>query len=224
MGERLTKDDIIRALLDASFFCSAGATSLKDVADRLGIKKASLYNHFASRDDLIRQAMASCAEYIEAITFAPADILGIARKYPAETVLKGIVNRYFRMHEKMPLFQIYTFIESQKYFSKDAADIIDAQNSKLIAQTDSVLEALRSVQKIAVPQERIHGTSICFCAAVREFLNQYLMERKSIVAANPDSGEGQLFAPPPDGHGLERVDAYIGTFAALLKGGAIPRP
>ncbi|HBG66201.1 MAG TPA: hypothetical protein DDW78_06990 [Treponema sp.] len=217
MSERITKDDIIRALLDASFFCSAGATSLKDVADRLGIKKASLYNHFASRDDLFRQATASCAEYIDAITFAPPDIQGVAKKYPAETVLKGIVNRYFRMHEKTPLFQIYTFVESQKYFSKEAADIVSAENSKLIAQTDAVLEALRAAQKITLPKERVHGTSVCFCAAVRDFLNQYLMERKVIVAANPDSGEGQLFAPPPDGHGLEQVNACIGSFAALLK-------
>ena len=38
MGKRLSQEDIIRALLDTAFFKSAGATSLADIADKLGIK------------------------------------------------------------------------------------------------------------------------------------------------------------------------------------------
>lgn len=120
MGLKVTKDDIIRALLDESFMRSTGSTSLKDIADKVGIKKASLYNHFESREDLVKQTFASCSEYLAAVTFTPKDIDAVSKKYPPEVVLKGIVNRYFKMHEKTPLFQIYTFVESQKYFCKEA--------------------------------------------------------------------------------------------------------
>lgn len=218
MGERLTKDSIIRALLDASFFYSTGATSLKDISDKLGIKKASLYNHFESRDDLIKHTIISCAEYVKAISFIPKDIDAVAKKYSAEVVLKAIVNRYLKMHEKKPLFQIYTFIESQKYFSAEVRDIVKLQTERLTSQTIIAFKALRNANKINIPQEKIKGVAQWFACGTQELLNEYLLERKSIIAKYPDSGEGLLFAPPPDGNALSIADSYIENFAALLKG------
>ena len=106
MGEKITSDKVIRAFLDAAFMRSEGGTSLADISDILKIKKASLYNHFENRDDIVEKTLDSCSDYLGAITFIPNDIASVAKKYPAETVLKGIVSRYVKMHEKSPLFQI----------------------------------------------------------------------------------------------------------------------
>ena len=217
MGAKISKENIIRALLDASFFYSAGATSLKDVADRLGIKKASLYNHFDSREDLIKQTLASCADYIQAITFTPKDIEAVAKQYPPATVFKGIVNRFFKMHEKAPLFQIYTFVESQKYFSEDAATIIKEENAKISTQTLDVLTALHTLGKITLPKRQLAGAATWFCAGIKDLLNIYLLERKAIVVNNPDSGEGQLFSLPEDGSGLEKVGVFVDNFVNIIK-------
>ena len=142
MSEKITKESIIKSLLDTAFYKSAGGTSLSDIAESLGIKKASLYNHFESRSDIIERATSSCAEYLKSISFIPAEIENVAKKYPVETVLKGIVSRYVKMHEKAPLFQIYTFVESQKYFDIKTAQIIKEENEKLESQTEIVLECL----------------------------------------------------------------------------------
>lgn len=217
MGSKVSKDDIIRALLDTAFFRSTGATSLKDVAEKIGIKKASLYNHFESREDIIQQTMASCREYVEAITFTPKDIDTVTKKYPADIVFKGIVNRYFKMHEKAPLFQIYTFLESQKYFVKEATDIIKAENKKIILQTEQVLKALIQNRKITIEENRIHDLAVWFCSGMKELLNLYLLGKKIIVVNNPDSGEGQLFSLPADETALEKVDTYIDSFINVLK-------
>ena len=135
MSEKLTKDTIIKAVLDTAFARSTGATSLADIANTLHIKKASLYNHFNNRQDLIEQTIASCREYVSEISFIPENIDAVAKKYTAEAVLKGLVDRYFKMHEKSPLFQIYTFIESEKYFTPEAADIVRMQKQSLVTQT-----------------------------------------------------------------------------------------
>lgn len=130
MSEKITKESIIKSLLDTAFYKSAGGTSLSDIAESLGIKKASLYNHFESRSDIIEQTTSSCAEYLKSISFIPAEIENVAKKYPVETVLKGIVSRYVKMHEKAPLFQIYTFVESQKYFDiKTARQVLSIISS-----------------------------------------------------------------------------------------------
>ncbi|MBR1912491.1 MAG: TetR/AcrR family transcriptional regulator [Treponema sp.] len=216
MGAKVSKDDIIRALLDTAFFRSTGATSLKDIAEKIGIKKASLYNHFESRDDIIKQTMDSCREYVEAIMFTPRDIDSVTKKYPPDIVFKGIINRYFKMHEKTPLFQIYTFLESQKYFSQDAVDIIKGENRKIIAQTIQVLKALKANGRISIDMKQIDSAAVWFCSGMKELLNLYLLDKKKIVVNNPDSGEGQLFSLPADETALEKIDTYIDSFIDLI--------
>ena len=189
MSEKITKENVIKSLLDTAFYKSAGGTSLSDIAESLGIKKASLYNHFESRNDIIEQTTSSCDEYLKSISFIPAEIESVAKKYPVETVLKGIVSRYVKMHEKAPLFQIYTFVESQKYFDIKTAHII---------------------------KEQIPGISKWFCAGINDFLNRRLLERKQAVVQNPKSGEGELFTLQSDDKGIDEINRLVEQFSKLL--------
>src|SRR5574344_1456175 len=217
MSEKLTKDKIIEAVLNSSFYRSTGATSLTDIANELHIKKASLYNHFNNRDDLLAQTTASCAEYIRAITFIPTDVDAIAKKYSPETVLKGIVNRYFKMHEKSPLFQIYTYVESQKYFNAYAAAIVTEEKEKIVHQTEKVLLALADEGKVILTKASAQFAAQWFCSGVNDMLNLYLVERKQVIVKNPASGEGELFTLPADENVFEKVDLFVDQFVTLIK-------
>lgn len=216
MSEKITKESIIKSLLDTAFYKSAGGTSLSDIAESLGIKKASLYNHFESRSNIIEQTTSSCAEYLKSISFIPAEIENVAKKYPVETVLKGIVSRYVKMHEKAPLFQIYTFVESQKYFDIKTAQIIKEENEKLESQTEIVLECLLNLEKIKITKEQIPEISKWFCAGINEFLNRRLLERKQVVVQNPKSGEGELFTLQSDDKGIDEINRLVEQFSRLL--------
>lgn len=216
MSEKITKESVIKSLLDTAFYKSAGGTSLSDIAESLGIKKASLYNHFESRSDIIEQTTSSCAEYLKSISFIPAEIENVAKKYPVETVLKGIVSRYVKMHEKAPLFQIYTFVESQKYFDIKTAQIIKEENEKLESQTEIVLECLLNLEKIKITKEQIPEISKWFCAGINDFLNRRLLERKQVVVQNPKSGEGELFTLQSDDKGIDEINRLVEQFSRLL--------
>lgn len=216
MSEKITKESVIKSLLDTAFYKSAGGTSLSDIAESLGIKKASLYNHFESRSDIIEQTTSSCAEYLKSISFIPAEIENVAKKYPVETVLKGIVSRYVKMHEKAPLFQIYTFVESQKYFDIKTAQIIKEENEKLESQTEIVLECLLNLEKIKITKEQIPGISKWLCAGINDFLNRRLLERKQVVVQNPKSGEGELFTLQSDDKGIDEINRLVEQFSRLL--------
>ena len=82
MAEHVNKDLIIKAFLDCVFYKSTGSTSLSNIADRLHVKKASLYNHFNGRDDIIFQTTQSCSDYIKEINFIPENYESVAEKYP----------------------------------------------------------------------------------------------------------------------------------------------
>jgi AcrR family transcriptional regulator len=217
MARKLSKEEIIRALLDCSFYRSTGATSLADIADKLGVKKASLYNHFESRDAIVSGAIEYCAAYLRTITFMPSDIDSVAQKYPAESVLKGIVNRYFKMHEKLPLFQIYTFVESQKYFFKAAADIVLEEQNKIYLQTRTVLQALEANKKIRIAPQSIPHAALWFSRGITSTLSDYLIPKKQQIMENPATGEGELFSLPSDNHALEEVDRLIDRFTLFIQ-------
>ncbi len=212
-----TKDDIIRALLNASFSRSAGSTSMSDVASYLNMKKASLYNHISGRDQLVSQTVDSCADYIRQITFIPGDYESVCKKYSAQTVLKGITERYFKIHEKDPLFQIYTFIESQKYFDEKAASIVLEEEKVLEQQISLVFTSLADENKLSLTSQKIPGAVRWFCMGLRTLLSDWLLERKKIVMENPVSGEGELFALPQDEGISQKVDSFVAEFISIIQ-------
>lgn len=216
MGKKISREEIIMALVDISFFKSTGATSLSDIADRLGIKKASLYNHFENRDAIVDSAFKFCGDYLAAINFLPPDLNSVSQKYSASSVLKGIVKRYFKMHEKRPLFQIYTFVESQKYFCKAASEIIFTEQKRLEEQTEKLFTALLNNGKIFIPEAYKKSCIQWLCAGIGDLLSKRLMQRKRLVMENPASGEGELFSLPPDDSGLEEIDRLIEDFTRRI--------
>ncbi len=215
MGEKLSNDDIIQALLDLAFYSSAGSSSLGDLASSLGIKKSSLYNHFENREALLQSAVQSCKEYIDSINFIPNDYVNVAKKYPLETVFMGIASRYFKMHEKSPFFQIYTFVQSQKYFSVQAAQIIIEEKEKFISQTMQMLEALREANKISLDGSRFYGISVCFVSALNDLVSDLLLERKRIVLENSIDSKN-LSSLQSDEKSVEKINSFAQNFCKIL--------
>ena len=218
VGEKITKGKIIRAVLDSAFNKSVGGTSLADISERLGIKKASLYNHYESRDAMIEDTVAYCADQMRKTSFIPADMAATAQKYPAETVFKGMVNRWFKLNEKEPLLQVYVFVESEKYFSNQAAAIVTETRNKLIDQTVTALRALSDAQKIRQMDEA--GAKQCaslFVSALRDLLDTYLADKKVQIRSNPETGADTLFAAPNEEPDYGEIDTLVEQFCNLLK-------
>ena len=202
--EKITREKIILAFLESCFEKNAGGTSLSDVAGRLGIKKASLYNHYESRDAMVEDTLRWSGEYMKRTYFIPSDIDAISRKYSAETVMKGIVNRWFKLNEKEPLFQIYSFVESEKYISNAAAEISQESREKLISQTATAFLSLSAAGKIAqITEEKAVQISKMYTGIVMSFLDSYLTDKKIQIRTNPETGEGSLFAPPQEKGNLD---------------------
>ncbi|MFC2282215.1 MAG: TetR/AcrR family transcriptional regulator, partial [Treponema socranskii subsp. buccale] len=107
--KRIDRDKIIQAFLTCAFEKSAGAVSLADIASLLGVNKASLYNHFSSRDAIYEAAIDFCAEYMSGVRFIPESADSLVLLSFSDALAK-IVKQYFRSYEIEPLFQMYAFI------------------------------------------------------------------------------------------------------------------
>lgn len=216
-SEKITHERIIFAFLESSFTKSVGGTSLADIAGKLGIKKASLYNHYNSRDEMLLDTIRYCGEYLKKISFIPSEMDTTAKKYTADTVLKGIVHRWFKMNEREPLFQIYSFIESEKYFSSNVAEIHKEMREKLVSQTIIALNSLVLANKIKqTTPENLSVLANIFTGTMCNFLDSYLVEKKKEIRSNPETGAGELFSVPVMEPDFSQIDKFIEGFCLIL--------
>ena len=173
-----------------------GDTSLNDISNYLSIKKASLYNHFTSKEEMLKAINLYCSDFYLKVNFVSDDELSKAgaSSSQAEKVFKQCSVNYIKKHEVDPLFQIYTFVNSEKYFNKEVLDIYNNQIAKIENQIYLFYKLISSNSENA----ELRRESKLFCNVLMNVLDTYLASRKEIIRQNPESGVGALFALPSD--------------------------
>lgn len=223
--KRIDRDKIINAFLSCAFEKSAGAVSLADIATLLGVNKASLYNHFSSRDEIYDATIDLCAQYMARVQFiaiesdTPISVFlpdGSApgsehrpRAYATfDNALTQIITRYFRSYELEPLFYMYTFIHSNKFFSQKAADAALNETQKIIDGMIA-LAAHYAINNTVWGNAHIHTEqhALFFAHALSAQLSEYIVHKKEMIRLNPESGAGSLFALASDDTALSSVIA-----------------
>ncbi len=206
--KNISQEKIIQAFLASAFDKSAGATSLADVSEGLEIKKASLYNHFESRDAMYAASIAYSAQEVGAVSFLEEKTLESIKggKVAPAAVFKKLITRYFELYENEPLFQIYVFVHSEQYFNLDALKIVEGENNQLCDSIKDMLTAFVAAKKIAKKTEKeLKDIAGEFAAVIIQHRDSYIAARKETVRQNPDSKAGGLFALPTDEAALGRT-------------------
>ena len=206
--KNISQEKIIQAFLASAFDKSAGATSLADVSEGLEIKKASLYNHFESRDAMYAASIAYSAQEVGAVSFLEEKTLESIKggKVAPAAVFKKLITRYFELYENEPLFQIYVFVHSEQYFNLDALKIVEGENNQLCDSLKDMLTAFVAAKKIAKKTEKeLKDIAGELAAVIIQHRDSYIAARKETVRQNPDSKAGGLFALPTDEAALGRT-------------------
>ena len=211
--KNISQEKIIQAFIASAFDKSAGATSLADVSEGLEIKKASLYNHFESRD-----AMYAATQESAAVSFLEEKTLESIKggKVAPAAVFKKLITRYFEFFENEPLFQIYVFVHSEQYFNLDALKIVEGENNQICDSIKDLLSAFAAAKKIAKKTDKeLKDIASEFASVIIQQRDAYIAARKETVRQNPDSKAGGLFALSTDeaalGRTLKLVEAMLKT-------------
>jgi AcrR family transcriptional regulator len=151
-GEMTTKERIFEAALDLAAQKGFDAVSVREIAETVGIKKASLYSHFSSKDELLEQIF----EYpmTALMNMAPQGMES------EQMIVSMGVNGYMKMASgvfnqwitspkmekvwRVICIELYHDKRIKKFFEKFTGDTIDFWRSnfsimmkhKLIKQTD----------------------------------------------------------------------------------------
>jgi AcrR family transcriptional regulator len=114
----LTKEKIIEKALDLFAHKGYEGTSMEDIAQEVGIKKASLYSHYAGKEIILREVFGKVLkEYSEYLN-------SLIMKYAGDSIkerLFGIFYNYvlYFMDEKMMNFWIKIYLSPPDFIKKE---------------------------------------------------------------------------------------------------------
>jgi|SRR5574344_1096819 hypothetical protein len=195
--KNISKEKIIQAFLMAAFEKSAGGISLTDVAENLQIKKASLYNHFEGKDAMYNSTIEYCGNELSKVSFLmDKTIYSIKNnKIGLTSLFKKLITRYINIFEMEPLFQIYVFINTEKYFNINAMNVVQNEYKKFKDEINQILQSYQDTNKISKMSNKVLSDySDGITSIINQKMDFYLFNRKEEIRQNPESGVGSLFA------------------------------
>lgn len=109
------KKEIILATLELAAEHGLGTVSMKQIADRVGITKASLYNHFASRDEIVDTMYAYLRdEAKKSIGIGEVDCDLLTNNRSLNEILTEAVSTYKRICLSPQMYSFYKIIWKEK--------------------------------------------------------------------------------------------------------------
>lgn len=144
-----TKEKVILAMLDLAAKNGLKSLSMSQIAEKVGIRKPSLYNHFSSKEELIRSAY----EYIREKSKEPLGDSSIdtrMKEKSAYEILCGAVLNYKAMVKNKNLMKFYKVIYSERTTDKNATEIVYDETQKMINATKTLLTYLARENKLSI--------------------------------------------------------------------------
>ena len=137
------KKQIIMATLELAANKGLGNVSMNMIADKVGIKKPSLYNHFASKEELVEAMYQFLREEAKKNANVGAiDYTVIFAGKSALEILRMMVGGYFHMNQQEHMLNFYKVIYSERNIQPMAAKILAEETEKMIIATKQLFYAM----------------------------------------------------------------------------------
>lgn len=137
------KEEIVLATLELAAKKGLANVSMSMIADKIGIKKPSLYKHFASKDEIVEamyQLLRKQAK--EKANIKPIDYSTFFADKTALEVLQTVVQGYIRMNHQEQMLDFYKVIYSERSIQPMAARIVAEETEKMIIATKQLFYAM----------------------------------------------------------------------------------
>ena len=137
------KEEIIYAALELASEQGLGSVTLSQIADRVGIRKPSLYNHFASKEELVGAMYTHLRETARALNGEPpADPAAMFAGRSLEEILLFTVERYMSFVCNKDMLRFFKVLYSERSTSPAAAQIMLEETEQMLRTVKSLFYAL----------------------------------------------------------------------------------
>jgi AcrR family transcriptional regulator len=145
------KEEIILVTLELAAANGLSNVSMAQIAEKMGIQKPSLYNHFRSKEDII----AAMYQYLrekskEQLSLADIDYGEFIKDKSLEEALTQSVSNYSSMSTQGKMLSFYKVIYSERAVNPTAARIMAEETKRMISATKNLFYALQVHKKICI--------------------------------------------------------------------------
>lgn len=167
------REEIILAALELAAENGLSNVSMSQIAEKLGIRKPSLYNHFKSKEEII----SAMYQYLrdrskEQLSLSDIDYGEFVKDKSMEEALTCAVSNYGKICMENKMFTFYKVIYSERAVNSTAAEIMAEETKRMISATKNLFYALRVHQKIHV--DNIDMASISFAMTIHALMDYQL--------------------------------------------------
>ena len=137
------KEEIVLVTLELAAQKGLANVSMSMIANKVGIKKPSLYKHFASKEEIV-DAM---YEYLrkqakEKANIKPIDYSTFFEGKTVYEILQSVVRGYIQMNHQEKMLNFYKVIYSERSLNPMAAKIVAEETDKMIIATKQLFYAM----------------------------------------------------------------------------------
>jgi AcrR family transcriptional regulator len=160
-----TKERIILATLDLAAEHGLKSLSMSQIAEAVGIRKPSLYNHFDSKESLIHEMYQFLREQSKANQTPPALNMSLS----AYEILCQYVASYKQMISNEAMMNFYKVIYAERTTNPDAAQILIEETNKMVAATKMLLQYLAEQGKLVITD--LDSAAISFAMTIHSLID-----------------------------------------------------
>ena len=184
------KREIIYATLELAAENGLGTVSMQQIADKVGIKKASLYNHFSSKDEIIETMYEVLRRASKEKSAVSIDYDELTDGRSLEEILSIAVGSYRRMIRDPQMFLFYRIILSERTISPAASEIMVKETKTMIEATKNLFLLLR--RKGIADFGDVDQAAFSFAMAVHSIIDYELDLAQSGMKADDGMMEGHI--------------------------------
>ncbi len=137
------KEEIVLVTLELAAEKGLGNVSMSMIADKIGIKKPSLYKHFASKDEIVEAMYEFLRRQAkEKANIKPLDYSTFFEGKTAFEVLQAVVHGYIQMSHQEDMLNFYKVIYAERSLEPMAAKIVADETKKMMIATKQLFYAM----------------------------------------------------------------------------------
>lgn len=191
VGKMSRKEEILYATLELAAENGINAVSMSQIADKVGMKAPSLYNHFKSKDEIIREMYGFLRNRAQASgTPVAMDFSKLSDK-SVEEILLASVSAYMGIVSDKYMLQFFKVLYSERSTNPIAAQIV-------LEETERMLQASRNMFYALVVHGKVKNDDIDTAAMTYSLTIHSLIDyRMDMLTAGKIQEFGEEGSPVP---------------------------
>ena len=200
------KEEIIYAALELASASGMKGVSMSQIADKVGIKAPSLYNHFKSKDDIICEMYSFLRQQaLNNSRTAPVDYGKLFSEKSLEEILMDSLSTYMGIVSDEHMLQFFKVLYSERSTNPIAAKIMVEETERMITQSRDLFYALAVHGKIK--NENVDMAAMTYALTLHSLID-YRMDK---ITSGDVEGFSEGKSPVP-----KKITGFITWFSSQL--------